>query len=391
MTACVSIIVPTYGEAENLPRLIPQLGAALAPRGWEWEVIVVDDNSPDETPRVLSELARAYPQLRCLIRKEDRGLSSAVLAGINLARFDYLLVMDADLSHPPESVPALIDPLLDGRADFVIGSRYVEGGRTEDWGPLRWLNSFVATVLSRPFVGRVKDSMAGFFALRRDTLLAGDELNPIGYKIGLELMVKCRVQRAVEVPIVFRNRVAGESKLSMREQFRYLEHLSRLYDYKFPGGSGRVKFVIAAGCGAAAAAAVEMGCRLAGMPEAPGLGAGLLAMVFVTLIFFARFVRAQRDFILMKHPYREFLCISLVEYVAGMAAGIFLMQRFNAWVAWAGAVGVLLVMRYVLRKVFQHDVRGVRRRKPQPGEPNQFMRKVIHEGQIGKQTETVKL
>ena len=117
----------------------------------------------------------------------------------------------------------------------------------------------------------------------------------------------------------------------------------------------------------------------------------MLAMIFVTLIFFARFVRAQRDFILMKHPYREFLCISLVEYVAGMAAGIFLMQRFNAWVAWAGAVGVLLVMRYVLRKVFQHDVRGVRRRKPQPGEPNQFMRKVIHEGQIGKQTETVKL
>ncbi len=379
MTPGVSIIIPTYREADNIPRLTPELVKAMATRDWDWEVIFVDDNSPDQTPQILADLARQYPQVRYIIRTQDRGLSSAVLAGFELARFDYLLVMDADLSHPPESVPSLIEPLLEKRADFVIGSRYVSGGRTEDWGALRWLNSFVATMLSRPFVGPVKDSMAGFFALRRDTLLAGDELNPIGYKIGLELMVKCQVKNPVETPIVFRNRVAGESKLTMREQFRYLEHLSRLYDYRFPKGSGRVKFLIAAACGMAATVGiVGIFHGLLHGPFSLALPLGLLGMILVTLVFFARFVSAQRDFILMPHPYREFLLISIAEGLAGSAVGLWLFNRHGIWVAMAAAFAAVLIIRYVLRKIFQHDVRGVRRRKPQPGEPNQFLRQQVN-------------
>ena len=375
MTPGVSIIIPTFREEGNIPRLTEQLVKIMAAHNWEWEVIFVDDNSPDQTPQILAEMARQYPQVRYIIRTQDRGLSSAVLAGFELARFDCLLVMDADLSHPPESVPSLIQPLLENRADFVIGSRYVAGGRTEDWGPLRWLNSFVATVLSRPFVGPVKDSMAGFFALRRATLLAGDELNPIGYKIGLELMVKCRVNKAMEIPIVFRNRVAGESKLNMREQFRYLEHLSRLYDYRFPKGSGRVKFLIAAACGIAGAAAI-IGF-LHGMLHSSftlALPLGLVGMILITLVFFARFVSAQREFILMRHPYREFLLISIAECATGSAVGLGLFNRHGIWWAMAGAFATVLGIRYLLRKIFQHDVRGVRRRKPQPGEPNRFLR-----------------
>ena len=379
MTPGVSIIIPTYREADNIPRLTPELVKAMATRDWEWEVIFVDDNSPDQTPQILADVARKYPQVRYVVRTQDRGLSSAVLAGFELARFDYLLVMDADLSHPPESVPSLIEPLLENQADFVIGSRYVAGGRTEDWGPLRWLNSFVATVLSRPFVGPVKDSMAGFFALRRDTLLAGDELNPIGYKIGLELMVKCQVKKPVETPIVFRNRVAGESKLTMREQFRYLEHLSRLYDYRFPKGSGRVKFLIAAACGMAAAVGiVGFFHGLLHGSFSLALPLGLAGMTLVTLVFFARFVSAQRDFILMTRPYREFFLISIAECLTGSAVGIWLFNRHGIWVAMAAAFAAVLVMRYVLRKIFQHDVRGVRRRKPQPGEPNRFLRQQIN-------------
>ncbi|MGC9260799.1 MAG: polyprenol monophosphomannose synthase, partial [Phycisphaerae bacterium] len=212
----VSVVVPTFREAENLPRLVPQVAAALETAGWRWEIIVVDDNSPDNTPAVLAQLAGQWPQFRYLIRKTVRGLSSAVLVGMAEARYDYLLVMDADLSHPPESIPALLDPLLHGQADFTIGSRYVAGGRTEDWGSFRWLNSAVATMLSRPLAHGVRDPMAGFFALPRRLYLAADQLNPIGYKIALELMVKCRVSKIIEVPIVFRNRLHGESKLTLR-------------------------------------------------------------------------------------------------------------------------------------------------------------------------------
>src|SRR4051794_38959160 len=130
-TASVSIIVPTYKEAENLPLLIPQIASAMAGKPWAWEVIVVDDNSPDETKHVLDQLSARFPQVRYLIRTRDRGLSSAVLAGIELAHHDVLVVMDADLSHPPEAIPSLVEKLLRDEADFVIGSRYVDGGKTE--------------------------------------------------------------------------------------------------------------------------------------------------------------------------------------------------------------------------------------------------------------------
>lgn len=230
----VSIVVPTYREADNLPILTRRLAATLRPLGWVWEVIIVDDNSPDATPAVLEQLRKQYPEFNYRIRTNERGLSSAVLAGISLARHDYVLVMDADLSHPPESVPELIKPLAQGQADYVIGSRYVTGGRTEDWGFLRWLNSYGATLLSRPLIGAVRDPMAGFFALRRNTLGQAAALNPVGYKISLELMVKCGTQRVHEVPIVFRNRLLGESKLTMGQQMQYLQHLARLYQFRFP-------------------------------------------------------------------------------------------------------------------------------------------------------------
>ena len=144
---------------------------------------------------------------------------------------NWCVVMDADLSHPPEAIPGMIARLDDG-ADFVIGSRYVSGGTTDsNWGLLRWLNSKVATWLARPLT-RAKDPMAGFFALRRTTFERATALNPIGYKIGLELLVKCRCVRVDEVPIHFADRQHGESKLSFREQLRYLQHLGRLYSHR---------------------------------------------------------------------------------------------------------------------------------------------------------------
>lgn len=244
----VSVIVPTYRESENLPVLVPRVAAALAEAGVDGEILIVDDNSPDDTQRVCADLARNYP-VRLLVRTTNRGLSPAVVAGMQQARGELLLVMDADLSHPPEKIPALVEALQSGQTDFVIGSRYIAGGGTDDdWGWFRWLNSRVATLLAWPLTS-ARDPMAGFFALRAETFRKADKLDPIGYKIGLELLVKGGCRHVREVPIQFRDRLHGESKLNLREQLNYLRHLRRLYLYKL-GHAGRLlQFVLVGSTG----------------------------------------------------------------------------------------------------------------------------------------------
>jgi len=190
----------------------------------------MDDDSRDGTEEAVAALGRDW--IRLIVRRENRGLSAAVLDGFRHARNEVLLVMDADLSHPPETIPEMLRRLRDG-ADFVLGSRYVEGGSTEEaWGILRWINSKAATLLARPFT-RLKDPMSGFFALPRSLLNGAPPMNPVGYKIALELLVKCECHNVAEIPIYFSQRFKGESKLSLREQLLYLEHLRRLAEYKF--------------------------------------------------------------------------------------------------------------------------------------------------------------
>lgn len=227
-----SIIVPTYREAGNLRPLVMRIARALAPAGQSFEIVVVDDNSQDGTDREVASLqADGYP-VRLITRVAERGLSSAVVRGFQEANGAVLVCMDADLSHPPESLPALLQALQAPGVDFVIGSRYVPGASTdEDWGLFRRLNSKVATLLAYPFVG-VRDPMAGFFALHRSTFASARALNPIGYKIGLELMVKCGCRTIREVPIHFADRKLGESKMNVREQLNYLRHLARLARFK---------------------------------------------------------------------------------------------------------------------------------------------------------------
>jgi dolichol-phosphate mannosyltransferase len=227
----VSVIVPTYCEAENLAELIPRLSGVLAKAGITSEILIVDDDSPDNTQKVCASLAVKYP-VRLFVRQGERGLSSAVIHGMGQTSGEVLVVMDADLSHPPEKVPELYAAVKADEADFAVGSRYVPGGGTDDnWGLFRWLNSKVATLLAWPLTS-CRDPMSGFFAIRKETFQAAEKLSPVGYKIGLELIVKCGCQRIKEVPILFANRLHGESKLSLREQFLYLRHLKRLYQYK---------------------------------------------------------------------------------------------------------------------------------------------------------------
>ena len=229
----VSIIVPTYHERENLPILIERVFAAVRSAGLDAEMIIVDDDSRDGTDAVVVEWAGRCP-VRLITRTQERGLSSAVLRGFEAAAGEFLVVMDADLSHPPERIPDLVAAVRGG-ADFALGSRYVAGGATVDWSVLRWLNSKVATWLARPLT-RVQDPMSGFFCLRRSTWRGAAALNPLGYKIGLELIVKARCRQVVEIPIQFSDRLHGKSKLTARQQLEYLRHLGRLYRFRLFGG-----------------------------------------------------------------------------------------------------------------------------------------------------------
>lgn len=230
-TLDVSIVIPTYKEVDNLALLIPEVTSVLTREQLRGELLIVDDNSQDGTQSLCDQLCQIHP-VRLLVRHNERGLSGAVLHGLRHAQGRILIVMDGDMSHPPEAIPQLFAAIDGSQADFAIGSRYVPGGGTDEhWGWYRRLNSQLATLLARP-LSRAKDPLAGYFALSRGTFARAQALDPIGYKIGLELMVKAGCRRIHEVPIVFRNRAKGESKLSFKEQLNYLRHLGRLYAHR---------------------------------------------------------------------------------------------------------------------------------------------------------------
>ena len=235
----ISVIIPTFREAGSLPSLLDRLASLRD--SWDLEVLVVDDDSRDGTEELFA--ARANEWERLIVRRDERGLSSAVLKGIECSTKEIVVVMDADGSHPPESIPDMVRAVQEG-ADFSLGSRYVPGGSTEDgWGVLRWVNSKIATVMARPFT-TVRDPMSGFFCLRRSTVERGAPLDPIGYKIGLELIVKCRCVEVAEVPIHFSTRREGESKLTLRVQWEYLLHILSLCRFKYPRLASFVPFAL---------------------------------------------------------------------------------------------------------------------------------------------------
>jgi dolichol-phosphate mannosyltransferase len=241
------VVVPTYREADNLPELTRRIYDAVKEASISTEIVVVDDDSQDGTDKVSKELSAHYP-LRLITRLFDRGLSSAVIHGIRESRSEYVLVMDADLSHPPEDIPRLLYRLRQG-ADFVVGSRYVAGGSTDDkWSLFRWLNSRVATLLARGLTD-IKDPMAGYFAFPRRILEGAPPFLPLGYKIGLEILVKANCRNVMEIPIAFVDRTRGESKLTLQQQLYYLRHLRRLYQFRFPRTAELVHFASVGGSG----------------------------------------------------------------------------------------------------------------------------------------------
>ena len=242
----ISIIVPTYREAENLQPLCQAVHEVMRSHGIPYELVIADDRSPDGTVEIAGQLARHYPLRLLQATDRPRDLALSVLDGIKAAAGDYLVVMDADLSHPVDRVPDLLHAVQSDSGVFALGSRYVaEGGFERGWSLWRFLNSRMATLLARPLVP-VSDPMSGFFAVRKQDLCDLGRLRPIGYKIALDLMVRGDFEQVVEVPITFSDRRVGKSKMDFAQQWKYLRHLRRLYLYRF-GRFGEFMHYVAVG------------------------------------------------------------------------------------------------------------------------------------------------
>ncbi|HEU4338912.1 MAG TPA: glycosyltransferase family 39 protein [Planctomycetota bacterium] len=220
----VTVIVPTLNEAGNIEPLVQRLVAAFGPRD-DWEILFIDDDSSDGTGTEIRKAAVRNP-VHLIVREGERGLASAVQRGFESTSAPVVVVMDADLSHPPEVAPKLAEAVEAG-ADVAIGSRYVPGGGTEGWSRMRRFLSRGAALLTRGLTS-ARDPGAGFFAIQR-SLIAGKNFKVEGFKILLEILAKIRPEKVSEVPIQFAPRHAGKSKVAAGTAIAYVKQLVRLY------------------------------------------------------------------------------------------------------------------------------------------------------------------
>lgn len=223
----ITILLPTYNEKDNLPllvRKILQLGLN------DIEILIIDDNSPDGTGEIADNMKKEYGNIKVFHRTGERGLGSAIKFGFEESDSDIVGVMDTDLSHDAFILPEIINQMKHG-ADFVIGSRYTEGGGIKDWTFLRRLVSRIATLMVKPLT-HIKDPMSGFFFLKKDVIRQMN-INPNSCKICLDIIVRGHYKKSVEVPYIFTNRKIGKTKIfTLREMMKYLSYIAFLYKYK---------------------------------------------------------------------------------------------------------------------------------------------------------------
>ena len=222
----ISVVVPTYNESENVGNLTNQIDYAL--RGIDYEVIFVDD-STDNTPDAIRTVMGENPNVRMEHRETEKGLATAVLAGFELAKGDYIAVMDADLQHPPAILRSMYAVMETG-ADFCVPSRFIPGGSDGGLGPYRKLVSGVARYIGKimlPSLRKITDPTSGLFMFRR-SVIEGADLRPIGWKIMVEVLAMGEYSSVVEIPYKFQARPAGESKLSSKVTVEYLKQVAQL-------------------------------------------------------------------------------------------------------------------------------------------------------------------
>ena len=226
-----SLVIPSYNESKNIQEIIHNVSNLLDRiLAEQYELIVVDDDSPDRTWKLAQELMPYFPQLRVVRRQKEKGLSTAVIRGWQIARGKVLGVIDADLQHPPEVLLRLWQEMERG-ADLATASRNIEGGGVSQWSIVRRSLSRGAQMLGLlilpEVVSRLSDPMSGYFLVRRDTVV-GKSLSPVGYKILIEISARARIRSIAEVGYVFQERQAGASKVTWKQYLKYIQHLLRL-------------------------------------------------------------------------------------------------------------------------------------------------------------------
>lgn len=228
-----SLVIPTYNEAANINKIVQILTQLLNESNFlpgDYELIIVDDDSPDGTWKVAQSLVSEFPQVRVMRRQYERGLSSAVIRGWQAARGEILGVIDGDLQHPPQVLLQLLEAIQQG-SDLAVASRHLDGGGVSSWSLLRRFLSRGAQLLGLivlpEVLGRVSDPMSGYFLLRRKAI-SNATLNPIGYKILLEVIGRGQIQQIAEIGYVFCERREGESKVTWKQYQDYIHHLLRL-------------------------------------------------------------------------------------------------------------------------------------------------------------------
>lgn len=223
----LSVVVPTYNERDNIRQLLGEISAVLSDLEFESEVVVVDDDSPDETARVARTVAEELGlDARVIIRTSNPDLSRSVLRGFREARGEVIAVMDADLQHPPEVLPKLA-AAVSTESPIAIATRYGQGGRIENWPLSRRVVSYGAMILTKvlvPPARGVSDPISGFFAVHADAFRA-DELTPYGYKILIELLATIDPERISEVGFTFESREHGQTSLDGAQYLRFLRHV----------------------------------------------------------------------------------------------------------------------------------------------------------------------
>jgi len=224
----VSVVVPTYNELENIALLIDRIDHVFDDLESEYEIIIVDDDSPDGTWQACRQLSATFP-IEVIRRVDESGLATAVVAGVQRSTNDIVLVMDGDLQHPPEQIPDLLDPVL-SEADIAIGSRFVSGGSVGEFSIPRHAMSIGANFLARmlfPQLWSIRDLQSGFFAFKK-SIIQGVTLDPIGYKILIEILIRGDYQSVAEVGYEFDERQGGSSSITIFTVLEYIRHLLRL-------------------------------------------------------------------------------------------------------------------------------------------------------------------
>ena len=226
----ISIVVPTYNEKETIISFLERVTHQISKNNFDAGIIVVDDGSPDGTAELITDFSKIHTNVALLNRREKKGLASACVYGFSHTNSPILGVMDADLSHAPSALPYLLNQLVYNMCDIVVGSRYVPGGRILNWPLSRYMQSKLACVVGS-LLTSIKDVTSGFFFFKRE-VIEGVQLDPLGFKICLEILVKGNYQTVMEVPYTFCDRISGKSKMGLKQILEYGKQLRRLYKYK---------------------------------------------------------------------------------------------------------------------------------------------------------------